>query len=109
MNPCQLVDYIVSILRNKITCMQRENKLIKGTSNNDEMENWYLVNESGRQILHVTYGSVLVGGMDSKGYPLKDQIMNNLIKNEGLYCEFLQRHLGKHIDLLLSQINMSAH
>ncbi|MEE9571853.1 MAG: tagaturonate epimerase family protein [Candidatus Neomarinimicrobiota bacterium] len=77
--------------------------------NNDEMENWYLVNESGRQILHVTYGSVLVGGTDSKGHPLKDRIMNNLIKNEELYREFLQRHLGKHIDLLLSQINMSAH
>ncbi len=69
-----------------------------------ELEYWYLINESGRQILHVTFGSVLFGGTDTRGYNLKDLIIDNLIKNEKLYRELLQRHLGKHIDLLLSHL-----
>lgn len=70
-----------------------------------DLEDWYLSNESGRQILHVTFGSVLVGGKSSDGKPFKDLIISNLLKNDQLYREVLQKHLGKHIDLLLSETN----
>ncbi len=66
-----------------------------------DYEDWYLSHEVGRQILHVTFGSVLAGGKTEDGKPFKDLIIENLIKNDQLYREFLCKHLGKHIDLLL--------
>ncbi|MFC1786067.1 tagaturonate epimerase family protein [Candidatus Neomarinimicrobiota bacterium] len=68
-----------------------------------KLENWYLTNEDGRQILHVTFGSVLVGGRAFKGALFKELIIENLIKNDQLYIEVLHKHLGKHIRLLLSE------
>ena len=66
-----------------------------------ELEEWYLTNEAGRQILHVTFGSVLTVGRSDKGVYFKDLIIENLIKNDQLYREVLHKHLGKHIRLLL--------
>ena len=68
-----------------------------------ELEDWYLTNEAGRQILHVTFGSVLTVGRSDKGVLFKDLIIENLIKNDQLYREVLRKHLGKHIRLLLSE------
>lgn len=68
----------------------------------DSLEKWYLENESGRQILHVTFGSVL-GGKYDVGRVLKDSILENLERNKPLYLEVLFNHLGKHIRLLLSE------
>ena len=67
-----------------------------------ELEDWYLTNEAGRQILHVTFGSVLTRGRSDKGVFFKDLIIENLIRNDQLYREVLHKHLGKHIRLLLS-------
>ncbi len=69
----------------------------------DALEYWYLENESGREILHVTFGSVLVGGSATDGKEFKAQIMENLHKNAGLYREVLHKHLGKHIQLLMPE------
>jgi hypothetical protein len=68
-----------------------------------QLEDWYLTNEAGRQILHVTFGSVLVDGQSDRGALFKDLIIENLIKNDQLYREVLHKHLGKHIKLLLSE------
>lgn len=68
-----------------------------------ELEDWYLTNEAGRQILHVTFGSVLVGGQTNQGALFKALIIDNLIKNGQLYRTVLNKHLGKHINLLLSE------
>jgi len=68
-----------------------------------QLEDWYLTNEAGRQILHVTFGSVLVDGQSDRGALFKDLIIENLIKNDQLYREVLHKHLGKHIELLLSE------
>jgi hypothetical protein len=66
--------------------------------NSNQLEEWYLNNNSGRQILHVTYGSVLAG---SKGKSiLKEKIMENLAKNSDLHKECLYKHFTKHINLL---------
>ncbi len=68
-----------------------------------KLEDWYLVNKAGRQILHVTFGSVLFGGRTDKDNPFKEVIIDNLIKNDQLYRNVLHKHLGKHFRLLLSE------
>ncbi|MEE9571545.1 MAG: tagaturonate epimerase family protein, partial [Candidatus Neomarinimicrobiota bacterium] len=68
-----------------------------------KLEDWYLTNEAGRQILHVTFGSVLIGGQSVRGVSFKNLIIENLVKNDQLYREALHKHLGKHIRLLLSE------
>ena len=65
-----------------------------------DLEKWYLEHESGRQILHVTFGSVLTD--KTKGF--RDKILNNLTKNSDLYREVLRIHLGKHLKLLEQDI-----
>jgi hypothetical protein len=66
----------------------------------NELEEHYLNNDTGRQILHVTYGSVLREDKHNSGNHLKERIFDNLHKNEALYQELLCLHLGKHIQLL---------
>ncbi len=70
-----------------------------------DLENQYLENEAGRQILHVTFGSVLRGGSTRAGANFKELILENLTKYDQLYLEVLQQHLGKHIRLLLSEVD----
>jgi hypothetical protein len=55
---------------------------------------------TGRQLLHVTFGSVLTIGEDSNGKSLKPRVMEALRKNQELYDEFLERHFDKHLSLL---------
>ncbi|MFH1851259.1 MAG: tagaturonate epimerase family protein [Candidatus Neomarinimicrobiota bacterium] len=76
---------------------------VPASIDNRELEHWYLTKEAGRQILHVTFGSVLFGGKTIKGVSYKDLIIENLINNDQLYRDVLNRHLGKHISLLLSE------
>jgi hypothetical protein len=67
-----------------------------------QLEKWYLETNSGRQILHVTYGSILAG-VNGKNI-WKEKIMENLNKNPDLYKAFLHKHLGKHIKLLSEEL-----
>ena len=65
----------------------------------DQLEEIYLNQEAGRQILHVTFGSILSG--ETGGAPsYKDRLLDNLNNNLDLYREVLAIHLGKHIQLL---------
>ncbi|MBN1153904.1 hypothetical protein JXB12_03185 [candidate division KSB1 bacterium] len=70
-----------------------------------ELETWYLNHPSGRQILHVTYGSVLIQGRLPDGMSFKEAIMTLLSQNKTLYRDLLAKHLGKHIKLLSSQLD----
>ncbi|MBN1674468.1 MAG: hypothetical protein JXR37_25695 [Kiritimatiellae bacterium] len=65
-----------------------------------DLEDAYLNRDAGRQILHVTYGSVLVGGQSPSGRPFREAILENLEANAGLYREVLHTHLGKHLAAL---------
>lgn len=60
----------------------------------------YLDEIPGRQLLHVTFGSVLTVGTDAKGRKFKDGILEVLRKNESLHLEFLDKHFSKHLSLL---------
>lgn len=61
----------------------------------------YLDERAGRQLLHVTFGSVLTQGVDSRGRRFRDGLLEVLHGDAALHGEFLERHFVKH----LSQLN----
>jgi hypothetical protein len=61
----------------------------------------YLDERVGRQLLHVTFGSVLTQGRDAHGRRFKDSILETLEKNPDLHLEVLERHFEKHLSGLL--------
>jgi hypothetical protein len=65
-----------------------------------DREKVFLDENHGRQLLHVTFGSVLTCGLRPNGQSFKEAI-NLVLENEkDLHAEFLERHLGKHLDQL---------
>ena len=54
----------------------------------------YLDEVGGRQLLHVTFGSVLTSPQ------FKPRILENLHKHPELHAEFLEKHFTKHLALL---------
>jgi hypothetical protein len=65
-----------------------------------ELEKVYLDKDHGRQILHVTFGSVLTEKADH-GYRFRERIQATLRQNRELHEDVLRNHLGKHIQMLL--------
>lgn len=65
--------------------------LVTADPSDDALEQDYLEGDAGRQILHVTFGSVLTDG----GF--KERLMENLERHADLHAELLAAHLGKHI------------
>ena len=57
----------------------------------------YLDERVGRQLLHVTFGSVLTQGADAKGRRFKEAILEALQKNPDVHLEFLEKHFDKHL------------
>ncbi len=56
---------------------------------------------NARQVLHVTFGSVLTS-KDSNGKPVfKNRILQALEKHEGVHYENLQRHFQRHLEPFL--------
>lgn len=60
----------------------------------------YLDEVTGRQLLHVTFGSVLTAGVDSRGRPFKAGILEALHAQADLHAELLERHFDRHLSLL---------
>ena len=60
----------------------------------------YLDERVGRQLLHVTFGSVLTAGLDKKGRRFKDTILELLNQHSDLHRELLTMHFRKHLSLL---------
>lgn len=65
-----------------------------------DFEDFFLGTDPGRQLLHVTFGSVLTQGTRQSGQSFKEAILEILEKEKDLHAEFLEKHLGKHIQLL---------
>lgn len=63
-------------------------------------EKFYLDERPGRQLLHVTFGSVLTIGKDSTGRSFKEGILEVLRDDPALYAELLDIHFTKHLSLL---------
>ncbi len=68
----------------------------------DERERLYLDADNGRQILHVTYGSVLTARRkgDPAAYRFRDRLYVLLRDHRRLHEQLLAGHLGKHLRLL---------
>lgn len=60
----------------------------------------YLDEVAGRQLLHVTFGSVLTRGVDSRGRRFKDSLLEILHRHADLHAELLEKHFVKHLSLL---------
>ncbi len=65
-----------------------------------EAEDFFLDQDPGRQLLHVTFGSVLTRGIRPGGQTFKEALLANLERDDALHQELLEKHLGKHIELL---------
>jgi hypothetical protein len=63
-------------------------------------ESIYLDENSGRQVLHVTFGSVLCIGQTARGRPFQEALLEVLEQERTLYHHLLAEHLGRHIQLL---------
>jgi hypothetical protein len=70
-----------------------------GDLQDGDLEKIYLDEDRGRQILHVTFGSVLTEKTDH-GYRFRENIRALLRQNQQLHDEVLRNHLGKHIRYL---------
>jgi hypothetical protein len=66
-------------------------------SADDQLEQVFLNEDKGRQVLHVTFGSVLTKGTAASGRTFKDAVMEILHGNADLHAEVLEKHLGKHL------------
>ena len=51
----------------------------------------------GRQLLHVTFGSVLTMRDDSGGYRFRDRLLEALSADEEAYYALLEAHIGRHL------------
>ncbi|HSH10005.1 MAG TPA: tagaturonate epimerase family protein [Oceanipulchritudo sp.] len=69
-------------------------------TSNDQLEQMFLNEDKGRQVLHVTFGSVLTLGNTAAGQPFKMAILEILQQNADLHAEVLEHHLGKHLKQL---------
>lgn len=52
----------------------------------------------GRQLLHVTFGSVLTTRGDGGSYLFRDRLLEALSSNEETYYDVLEAHIGRHLD-----------
>jgi hypothetical protein len=68
----------------------------------DDLERLYLDGDDGRQILHVTFGSVLTARED--GRPVfRERLLSLLNREAGTYVEVLKKHIGRHIRGLMGR------
>jgi len=65
-----------------------------------QLEEVFLNGDKGRQVLHVTFGSVLTLGKTASGRSFKEAVLENLAAHADLHSELLEKHLGKHLALL---------
>jgi hypothetical protein len=66
----------------------------------EAFEENYLDGRAGRQLLHVTFGSVLTVGTTSKGRSFREAILESLSRNAALHSELLEKHFDRHLSLL---------
>jgi hypothetical protein len=84
--------YHISTTENEVTRLPKKFQI------SDEA--LFLDDRVSRQLLHVTFGSVLTKGLDSKNKPFKASILEILEKEHALHSEFLEKHFVKHLSFL---------
>jgi hypothetical protein len=61
-----------------------------------------LSDDNVRQILHVTFGSVLSKKDENGKYVFKDRIMKSLQDHEDVHYQYLIKHFRRHIDPIIN-------
>lgn len=72
---------------------------------NGDLERIYLDENGGRQILHVTFGSVLTARLAGGRHHFLPAVQQVLLDHADTHAEVLKKHLGRHLGLLLSSQN----
>ncbi|MBA7571569.1 hypothetical protein ES708_13334 [subsurface metagenome] len=67
----------------------------------DELVNLFKQNDS-RQLIHITYGSILRAKNDEEKYIFKDRIYKILFEYEEDHYRELSNHIKRHLELLIS-------
>jgi hypothetical protein len=60
-------------------------------------------NNDARQLIHITYGLIL-SKKDAGSFTYKDRLYKLWRDNEEVYCGALVKHIGKHIELLSTEV-----
>ena len=58
--------------------------------------------DAARQVLHITYGLILTAKKEDGGSLLRDELYRFWEKYKEDYARLLDRHIGRHLDLLLA-------
>jgi len=72
------------------------------TELSDEELTEVLTQDDTRQMLHITYGLILTAGDEDSKTLFRDELYETLNLHEDDYYKALERHIGKHIELLNS-------
>ena len=86
------VSYHISVTDSDIPGLMQTSKA--------HLEQVFLDEDRGRQLLHVTFGSVLTKGRAADGRRFKDHLLDVLHAKPELHIEVLEKHLGKHLQQL---------
>ena len=99
-----LFDAIVNYSRSRFEADRHSYHISTTTARIDEVfsrdgdrEDRFLETIPGRQMLHVTFGSVLTEGATPSGRSFREALLENLANETALYREVLDTHLGRHL------------
>jgi len=67
-----------------------------------DLERVYLDEDPGRQVLHVTFGSILTAKRDG-AWIFRDRIRKVLLDNEDEFYETISKHIERHIKMTFSK------
>ncbi|MEM3041784.1 MAG: tagaturonate epimerase family protein [Nitrososphaerota archaeon] len=70
------------------------------TVSDRDLEETYLNNSNGRQVLHITYGSILTAKTNEGEWLFRDRLTRILIENEEEHYETVAAHIKRHIEPL---------
>jgi hypothetical protein len=84
-----------------VATSEQEVRALAG-SDPDDAERDFLDTRVGRQMLHVTFGSVVTAGRDGNGRPLRDRLLELLEIHADIYSEVLGAKLAEIFRLLAS-------
>lgn len=56
--------------------------------------------DDSRQLLHITYGQILLSKNPDGSFIFRDEIFSVLEEYENEYCDALKRHIGRHLEKL---------
>lgn len=76
------------------------NRIPKLNTLSDEQLPKLMDQNDARQLIHITYGLILQAKNADNSFLFRDRIYNCLHDNDDLYCNMLEKHIGKHLQLL---------